>query len=915
MAEDISPLEYARTNMLSRDHKADQSGVLELENLCLQARQNEINLNDTLLPSFDFGLEIKVEERLQISKSAAMLIQSIKRMDVLNLEISQNILSFSGDQRVAKSFNLELPLLHSDHEADCRNFAYRDDFEIKIQDVKLPLEIIDKAGTHNLTLNPELWNLGPDLIEKLRREKLCVSRNTVSYLQEIIRKDLWTVVDEESMWNSQQKYKKLRDRSVVTPPLSPKEPSPQLYQPSSCESLYQISLLSDPVSPTKRELKELESGIFQQDIPTPFHKSIFHSSHDHSEQIFYGENEIDLGCVSPQLKQLENPNYQVEQVPRLKRDSLKIDETLTPISSNIVYPDPDDFSNIFKVLEGDVKIYQDTPDLEQKLFEDTFLSAYESANQEVEQEELIEADATCRVTVPNMDFSKKEPVWKIFEKAINEPSKLLSLQTAFMKECVGSSPTLRIPSANIDHKLQWNPFPLDLNSKITDEEFLISAESNLEYFIQNEEQIGIIDSSNTVWKVPGLRILTVNEESENEIKTCLPITEIPLSNTTLTKKRKIKTKKHKTRILNSTENCEEANLISSTPNLSMDSGISNQCKDLNEPSILSGAFSACNALENFLEIRGAKKLKLMKSQYFSESHLKSPDSLDRECTKFSPSVSFPHPQRASIPALPECHDQPRSVVISSALFKNRLLMKTIEKLLPKLNLIERDFTIYNSIGWMHGSITPSSIITPLASDADIIISPTTGVIMTTLQKVRQKPLPGQKTQSSIRALLASISTRYENLIVLVSEDRADECTIGLNESDCLALSEFIGFTISLETLVIVKFIGGGEETLAHWLVNFMVKYNIEIPAPMQDETYWEVFLRRAGFNVLAAQAVISQLKTPLDPCKATKGGSNCFGLMAFVGMSARQRMHQFGHLVGKYIIERVSTMIDSTWTI
>ncbi|POS88233.1 hypothetical protein EPUL_000132 [Erysiphe pulchra] len=908
MAEDLSPLEYARINMLSRDHKSDRSGLLELENLCLQARQNEIILNDTRLPNFDFGLELKVEERLQISKNAALLIQSIKRMDILESGIDQNSFSFSEDKRVAKSYQLELPLLRSDHEADYINFACRDDFEIKIQDVKLPLEIIDEAEAYNLTFKPELWNLGSDLIEKIKREKLCVSRDTVSFLQEIIRKDLWTAIDTESMWNSQQKYKKLRDISVVTPPLSPRESSPQLYQPSSCESLYQISLLSDPVSPTKQELQEIESGIFQQDVPTPFHSSKFRSSHVDLQQIFYNEKEIELGCISPQLKCLENPNYQEEQVPRLKRDSLKIDETLTPISSTIVYPDPDDFNKIYKVLEGDVKTFQDTPDFEQKLFEDIFLSAYESVIQEAEQEELIEADATCRVTVPNMDFSKKEPVWKIFENAAKDPSKLLSLQTAFMKECVGSIPILHIPSANIDHKLRWNPFPLDVTSKITDEECLKLDESSLEYFIQNKDETEIVDSSSMVWKAPGLRIFTGNEESEDEI-------EIPQSNTTLTKKKKKKSKEHKTQILNNADNREEANRISCAPTLSVDSGNSNQYKILNGPSILGGAFSAYSALENFLEIRGAKKLKLVKSHYFNESHSKLSDSLEKERIKLSPAIFFPHPQRATIPVLPECLDQPISVVISSALFKNRILIKTIEKLLPKLNLIERDFTTYNTVGWMRGSITRSPIISPLANEADIIISPITGVILTTLQKVRQKPLPGQKTQSSIRTLLTLISTRYENLIVLVSEDRADECTIGLNASDCLALCEFIGFTISLETLVIVKFIGGGEEILAHWLVNFIVKYNVEVAAPLQDETYWELFLRRAGLNAFAAQAVISQLKEPLDSDNTAKENSNHFGLMTFVGMSARQRMYKFGHLVGKFIMERVSIIIDSTWTI
>ncbi|KAI6247330.1 hypothetical protein HI914_03942 [Erysiphe necator] len=917
MAEDISPLEYARINLLSRDYKADRSGLKELEYLCIQERKNEDFSQDSHLPDFDFGQELKVEERLQLSKSAALLIQSIKRMNVLEPGVDQNFFSISEEIRVSKSLRLELPLLRSDHKTDCKNFGRRDDFEIRIQDIKLPLEIIDELGNSSLTFNPKLWNLSSNLIEKLECEKLCVSKNTLSFLHDTLKKDLLTVEDKESIWNGQQKYLKIRDRSIMTPPLSPLEFSPQLYQPSSSDSLYQVSLLSDSISPTKQEIKKLESEIFYQDVPTPIRNLTSQLSHFESRQNSFENNDIKLGSIYSPLKYLDDSSCYVEEVPRVKRESLKVDETLTPIDCNtVVYPDPGEFSNILKELEGgsDVKIYQDTSDLEQELFKEKFLPAYESVTQEVEQEELLEADVMCRVTVPNMDFSKEEPPWIIFANAANNPSKLLTLQKTFMKECIGSSHVMQVRSTNSDHHLRWNPFPNNLTSKIYEQESLDIDEINMGYFFQIENCTRVMDSSSAIWKPPGLRILREYEDSDEEVEPYLALTEIPKSITEVAKKRKMRIEDNNSQISNNSENLKQSGQSSCTLIKPFDLGSYNQCKDSEKSSLLGGSFSACNALENFLEIRGAKKLKLTKSPHFNKSNSKPLEFMDRDCSESNLIVSLPQPCRATIPVINEYLDEPISVVVTSKLFRNRVLMRTVEKLLPKLNLIERDFNIHNTVGWMRGSVTRSPIISPLANEADIIISPITGVILTTLQKVRQKPLPGQKVQSSIRAILASVSSRYENLIVLVSEDRADECTVGPNTRDCLALCEFIGFTISLESLVIVRFIGGGEETLAHWLVNFILRYSVRVPTPVQDETLWEIFLRRAGFNTFAAQAVIAQLMKPLQSEDSAKKNVEHFGLISFVRMSASQRMHQLGHLVGKYILERVSRKIDSTWT-
>jgi hypothetical protein len=218
---------------------------------------------------------------------------------------------------------------------------------------------------------------------------------------------------------------------------------------------------------------------------------------------------------------------------------------------------------------------------------------------------------------------------------------------------------------------------------------------------------------------------------------------------------------------------------------------------------------------------------------------------------------------------------------------------------------------------MPNSVTRSPITSSLDSEADFIISPSTGIILTTLQKIKQKPLPGQKTKSAFKECIEKVSARYERLVVLVSEACADESTNGLDGSDTLALAEATGFCSSLNASVILQFVGGGEETLANWLVAIMVQYGSqgESSVPLiEEETMWELFLRRAGMNAYAAQAVIADLKAP-DGVNAEEGSkAGLFGITAFVEMGQEERIMKFERLLGgRRVIQRVGQVLDASW--
>jgi hypothetical protein len=215
---------------------------------------------------------------------------------------------------------------------------------------------------------------------------------------------------------------------------------------------------------------------------------------------------------------------------------------------------------------------------------------------------------------------------------------------------------------------------------------------------------------------------------------------------------------------------------------------------------------------------------------------------------------------------------------------------------------------------MPRSVARSPIISSLDSEADIIVSPSTGIILTNIQKIKQKPLPGQKTKVAIRERLEKVSRRYENLVILVSEAQVDDDTYDLDEHSCQAIGEFVGFTLGLPASVIVHVVGGGDETLSKWIVDSIIQHDTSDRTELlDDETHWEIFLRRAGMNAFASQTVIALLKAPdgVDTTSPSKAGM--YGLTAFIEMGREQRISRFGRLCGTKLLERVSDLVDTKW--
>jgi hypothetical protein len=269
--DDISPLEYARFNGLSYNYLDEPAAFIHAG--ILQKRAEASLSDDSHLQTFDLGREIKIEERLTVSRGGAQLLASVSNGEAPE-SINSLVLPLL-DSRTAKEIKLELPLLKSEHEVDCRDFARRHGFEVKLRDIKLPLEMVDEKNGEGLNLSSKLWSLGTKVLEELKLEKIAVSKDTLGYLQTTI-KNVWTPEDDNKLWNSEQRYKR------VSSPLLPSYVKFLLTLTSEhCLGPSYTTLVPDAYSTAAIRASIVLSGI---PSPNSFRPSISHNRRPQSHR-------------------------------------------------------------------------------------------------------------------------------------------------------------------------------------------------------------------------------------------------------------------------------------------------------------------------------------------------------------------------------------------------------------------------------------------------------------------------------------------------------------------------------------------------------------------------------------------------------------------------------------------------------
>ncbi|THW03801.1 hypothetical protein D6D26_03211 [Aureobasidium pullulans] len=542
----------------------------------------------------------------------------------------------------------------------------------------------------------------------------------------------------------------------------------------------------------------------------------------------------------------------------------------------------------------------------------------ESAVSAIENEQLTQADSTLRVEIPTIDQSGPLPPWEMFSRnqlgfgtSIEAQQQMISMlrrETISPREVW--SGVVRINRA----MTRWRPFDTRL-SDLPKEEITCD---DLDDFKNEEPQ-----DTTSGWKLDGLRILDACEDDDEAIEFAdMPIILERLGSTETMPEGKAWSEKGGPKLAAMLQPRQPLFPLSRVATHTPLEGLKPHKSPAYPQPLLGNTFSASNSLDRFMQIQTGKKASPKVSEEprlqatTSPIHIAKPTSKftarirDSESlqnprsltSKISPSMQSMMPS-IHLPSLPD-PVPPRTFVLSSTMFDRRALIKHIERLNPTAEYIERDFAPARSLRGVSSQ-------TSEADEADMILAPGHGILLTTLQKLIQKNLPGQVTRNVVRERIVQLARRYERLIVMVHEDRAGSQQRPLDSRESGEIVSLVNFCAAQSHEIQVMYIPGDEIALAIWIVASMVRFGLNDPEVqlLQDETSWELFLRKAGMDVFAAQVILIRLKVPDSvPSPSDK---RQYGLPAFVMMGEAERLRRFGGLFGgEKILRKVSMAID-----
>jgi hypothetical protein len=500
----------------------------------------------------------------------------------------------------------------------------------------------------------------------------------------------------------------------------------------------------------------------------------------------------------------------------------------------------------------------------------------DQARRRVENEQLSHADTTARVDIPEVDFSLPVTPWNEYSQrkgGKHRPGDSeLQAQMKFLlriKREDMRTATSWHGISTLERQLPWSILMAKASS--IDLEEKLHGESEMSKIFTEVTTGNLATSSGQVWKREGLRILD-EEEDEEEIEP--EEDEERTDMEALIRKRKLDMEeeapeKHRKRTLSQQTSRtqiqpsrelqdshrwrEAASGLQQPPkartktydhNPQRPQALAARHKSLHAPKattteLMFGGFSASTALHKFMETRGkpseptsAGTRKAHPPNHPSQQKTHTLPVCSRGSSSDQPTTAAQHariqPQRTEerqeqqplakcLPALPAVPSNlaPCSFILSSTFIQQRRLLKHIEQLYPAAEMVYRDYTLPYST----------------AKEAEILLSPSTGLIFTTLQQVKQRALPGQPDRSPVKERMLMLQARYERLVVVVSEGLSREMEeLGSSRPDDPrdqeALAACKSFAAQLEGEVLIKYVRGGEQALACATVVQMAEYGL-----------------------------------------------------------------------------------------
>ncbi|KAI1312336.1 hypothetical protein F5Y03DRAFT_408406 [Xylaria venustula] len=911
------PDQYARDNCLSIDSQVDPFSLAfqinqDVPRLTPDAGSNGLT-GDLHLAPFQLPI-IDVTERFDVTEDSSVLVARALQCNHVDMNSYEDapLAQYENRKRLFR-LRLDLPTLSSDPDFDCRELArtIQKQRQPNINPGMFPPERLDLNNDEGLDFPASARQFRPRFDCMVSGEKLDVPKETIHHLARALRND-WSRNEQCNVLEEQVPRRTFARDLVVTPPLIPCIEDYEHFIPDG--EVCEIPFASDISSMLSDDLEKAEYVVLQKefkkavspvlDVETPVLSPLLDAPEIGKRLPKIGSIRIE-SPLSPVTSPLQAHDEENTRIPALLR-SMDTDHVLS-------YPKHSE--------KGALKANAMSVIFDQ-ILEDEMKKDAAAVVKSIEQEHISIADAIARVEVPIMDFSISEPEW---QKLPMNPN--AHLKWVFESHGIVIPPYPK--ESRADSKLRWVPFSYNIDLHALTKEVSDCDDTSLSQYLVLPEAADIPTSANYVWKQPGLSILRESESEDLDSITSLENAKSDLAS--LARKRRLENGLVGIEMSLPPSSDEPVDLVvPSQPQRPFQKSFG---ENLPENTVLLPSKESNSAvsvlLSNHINMRTAKRRKQDKSSFFL------PTSGSQVERKFEPTSRPPQTKRgtpnlyeraelsqkkaALLAPYPMTNISSTPTKLIKGLTLSRRLFSTLEQLYPTAKIIERDFSRWNTISHNVHPVSRSHSVSSFTDEADIIVSPATGIIITTLLKAIQKPLPASGGQSSIRERIACVALRYERLMVLVSEGNImDETMRDFTPSETLAYSEFTIFATSLETRVEVFYVRGGETTLARWLVSFAVRYASEAVETqeciVEDETKWEVFLRQAGFNAYAAQAILVRLNTRNNDSRK-EIDCTYHGLAVFMAMTDDERMQNFRNLMGgENVLNRVNRTLRTTWS-
>jgi hypothetical protein len=190
---ELSALQYARFYGLAVNHLAEPYPIEDIQ--LLQPSTEKLVAEDVHLPQIELPPDFSINEHLTPGKDTAQQLASVVR-ETMSVSGFNSITALLLDVRKTKGLREEEPLLRGNPEEDCRNFAKKNEIDLKY--IKLPMDSLDDEKDEGLGWSSKLWALPAEAMKKVKAEKSSVTKGDLVYLAGAIKCG-WTKEDQHEL--------------------------------------------------------------------------------------------------------------------------------------------------------------------------------------------------------------------------------------------------------------------------------------------------------------------------------------------------------------------------------------------------------------------------------------------------------------------------------------------------------------------------------------------------------------------------------------------------------------------------------------------------------------------------------------------------------------------------------------------